>query len=131
MNVHDFEGSTIVRSHEELLDRLRRVRREQYGAFVLGHDDDGPFLWILVNAERAYLHFLPDDSGDHAGFQSFDEEARGDDALVHFLQPHAGEGASFDMPGHTVVGIEVAYKAAAEFFLNARALPPSVVWHEL
>jgi hypothetical protein len=130
MHIDDFDGRTTVHDSSKLVAHLASVRRGPYGAFILSHTDDGPSLWVHINGDVAYLHFFPDNSGDHAGFQATDMTPPKCDEEVHFLQTDGGEGASFDMWRGALVPVVVAYEAASEF-LAAPARPPRVIWAEL
>src|SRR5215468_6637098 len=125
MYVHDLEGLVQIDRPEDLLSRLRSVRKGPYGAFILSRDDIGPSLWIHINRNVAYLHFfLETQSTSHPGFQAWGKDR------VHFVQIDGGEGDSITMPKQTLVSLEAAYKAATEFF-NISTLPSSIRWSEL
>jgi hypothetical protein len=133
MEVYDFEGRVDVDCGEDLLHRLRSVRKGKYGAFILSHDSgDGgqPSLWIQINEDIAYLHYLPDSRGLHAGFQAKDMMPGVCEEAVHFLMVTGTEADSFTVPRETLVPVDAAYKAAEEF-LHEPALPPSITWFEL
>lgn len=133
MEVHDFEGCVGVDSHEDLLHRLRSVRKGRHGAFILSHDsggEDQPSLWIHINEGVAYLHYLPDGAGLHPGFQPRGMMPGGGEEAVRFLIVTGTEADAITMPRETLVPVEVAYRAAEEF-LHEPALPPSVSWFEL
>jgi hypothetical protein len=44
MHVYDLNGTVGVDSADELMRRLRLVRKNEYGAFILSHDPTGPSL---------------------------------------------------------------------------------------
>jgi hypothetical protein len=54
----------------------------------------------------------------------------GCDDSVRFLLISGTDADAIEMPASTLVPVEVAYRAAKEFFLNPR-LPDSVSWFEL
>jgi hypothetical protein len=60
MYVADLEGEIAVDRQDELVARLRSVRKGRYGAFVLQHDDTGPMLCVHMNNDVAYLWFVTD-----------------------------------------------------------------------
>jgi len=128
MVIEDMDGSLAVATEGELLDRLRSVRRGVYGAFILSHDEEEASLFLHMNGEKAYLHFFPDRSGDHPGFQS--RSSSHTDAVCHFVQTDGGEADSFDVSGDTVVSLDLAYAAAVEF-LRAGSMPASINWREV
>jgi hypothetical protein len=133
MEVYDLEGRVDVDCGEDLLHRLRSVRKGKYGAFILSHDssdDSQPSLWIHINEGIAYLHYLPDYRGLHAGFQATGMTPRGCEEAVHFLMVTGAEADSITMPRETLVPVDAAYKGAEEF-LHEPALPPSISWFEL
>ncbi len=130
MNVWDFDGTVQVDHEADLLNRLRSARQGSFGAFVLSHDDAGPALWGHINGDVAYLHFFPDQSGGHPGFQPVMKSPPSCGDRVRFLQIDGSEADSFDMPRGTLIDLETAYKAAGEFLRNP-SLPTSVNWIEL
>ena len=131
MYVHDLEGLVQIDRPEDLLSRLRSVRKGPYGAFILSNDDIGPSLWIHINGNVAYLHFfLESQSTNHPGFQAWSMVPEGCEERVHFVQIDGGEGASITMPKQTLVSLEAAYKAATEF-LNIPTAPSSIRWSKL
>jgi|SRR5215467_9425043 len=131
MYVQDLEDLVAIDRPQALLDRLRSVRKGPYGAFILSHDELGPSLWIFINGDVAYLHFLPESqSTSDPGFQPWGMFPENCEESVHFVQIDGGEGASITMPKQTLVSLEVAYKAATEF-LNMPSLPSSIRWSAL
>lgn len=113
-------------------DELEMVLRERYecdvNSFWLWPDGrEFPKLLILVNADIAYLHYVPADG--HAGFSSI--------GMPPNLQP--GEWSAFYMGSmneeqpivnEAVVSFVDAAKAAREFFASA-GMPRSIKWLEL
>jgi len=131
MYVHDLDGWAQIDRPEDLLSRLRSVRKGPYGAFILSHDDIGPSLWIHINGNVAYLHFfLESQSTSHPGFQAWGMFPEGCEDRVRFVQIDGGEGASITMPKQTLVSLEAAYKAATEF-IHMPTLPSSIRWSAL
>jgi hypothetical protein len=55
----------IVSAFDELLARLRSVRRGDDGAFILDHGQGGS-LWVHIS-DVAFLWFCPDRDGKHPG----------------------------------------------------------------
>ncbi len=129
MEVEDLAGRVSVDRENELEHRLRSIRKGDYGAAVLSHNDRLS-LCILINNNVAYLHFFPDKTGRHPGYQPTGMSLEFCDLQVHFLQIDGGEADSINMPCSTLVPVETAYKAAREFLREA-ALPPSISWIEL
>ena len=131
MYVHDLEGLVQIDRPEDLLNRLRSVRKGRYGAFILSHDDVGPSLWIHINGNVAYLHFFREtQSTSHPGFQAWGMFPESCEDRVHFLQIVGGEADAITAPKQTLVSLEAAYKAATEF-LDIPTLPSSIRWSEL
>src|SRR5262245_14281004 len=92
MYVHDLDGWAQIDRPEDLLSRLRSVRKGPYGAFILSHDDIGPSLWIHINGNVAYLHFfLESQSTSHPGFQAWGMFPEGCEDRVRFVQIDGGE----------------------------------------
>lgn len=132
MQIHDLEGSVRVGSDEELLGRLRGVRKGEYGAFILAHDDVGPLLSVHINGDLAYVHYFDDLSGANAGFQPKDMTPPGCPESVLFVQTDGceGSGSAIEMPDYTICSLDVAYRAATEF-LHDPAKPSCIKWSAL
>jgi hypothetical protein len=128
VEVLDLDGSCRVERDDELLARLRSVRRGTEGAFILSHSG-GKSLWVHINGESAFLCFFPDRDGGHPGFVP-DRMWAGDRREVRFRLVGGSEGDSITVPWWQLVPVEAAYRAAVEF-LHAQSLPPSVTWFEL
>ena len=128
MHLRDFDAECQLDAEEELQTRLRATRRGDFGAFILWHADGGPSLWIHVNKDRAYLHFFPDRSGDHPGFQSSGGPTNGDD--IRFLQTDGSDADSITVPRSAVIPVQEAYAAASEFW-QKNERPRSIRWLEL
>src|SRR5262245_1446414 len=90
--VLDFDGACRVERDDELLARLRSVRRGADGAFILDHGGGGS-LWVHINGDVAFLWFCPDRNGSHPGFVS-DGMWSTDRRDVRFLFVGGGEGRS-------------------------------------
>ena len=130
MQVEDINGAITTVSPVELGPYLIRVRRGAYGAFLLwDQDQGGPSLSISINGDVAYLHYWSGAKG-HAGFQATGMTPPGCPEQVHFLQAGGVEADSFDLPGTTLVGVEIAYRAAREF-LATGTCPTCIRWLEL
>ena len=129
MRLDDFErNANAITTEGELISRLQTVRRGEYGAFFLYHEELFPMLSIQFNGDLAYLHYFP--SEDHPGYQPCRMTPDDCESDVHFIQLDGDEANSFDMPRETLVSVEAAY-AAATAFLHKTALPASVSWLEL
>lgn len=131
MHVDDHKGGSVdVQGSDELIARLRSVRKGPYGTFVLWHDETGPSFWVHINNDVAYLHFFRDQKYDHPGFQptGMAPEDRSDG--VHFVYINGSEADGYTMPPQTLVSVDAAYKAATEF-LKEPVLPASISWFEL
>jgi len=132
MQVDDLQGTVRVRSDEELLARLRSIRKGSYGAFVLAHNNVGPMLFVHINGEFAYLHYFNDLSGQNAGYQPTGMTPPGCPKSVLFVQIDGieGSGSAIEMPASTICSADLAYRAAAQFFHDS-AKPPSINWFAL
>ncbi len=128
MEVFDFDASYQVERDEELLARLRSVRRGCDGAFILSHGGDES-LWGHINGEAAFLCFFPDKNGRHPGFVP-DNMWGGEQHSVRFLLVGGDEGSAIEVPWWQLVPVDVAYQAAVEY-LHSPALPSLVRWFEL
>ena len=128
MEVHDFEGSCRVERDDELLARLRSVRRGADGAFILDHGG-AESLWVHINGDAAFLWFCPDGDGSHPGFVS-DGMWSGDRRDVRFLLVGGDEASSVSVPWWQLVPVDAAYRAAVEYF-HSPSPPASVTWFEL
>jgi len=58
MDIEDLEGRVCVHDEQELVRRLRSVRKGKYGAFILSHDAQGPALWVHIDGSIAYVAAL-------------------------------------------------------------------------
>jgi hypothetical protein len=132
VDVYDLDGQCRVESEDELVARLRSVRREADGAFVLDHGEQGsgPSLWVHIHGDAAYLHYFPDMSGRRAGYAPDRMWPHGPREPVRFRLVGGSAGDSICVPWWQLVPIEVAYGAAVEF-LHSPSLPASVSWMEL
>ncbi len=128
MEVLDFEGSSEVTTDEEVLSRLRSVRRGADGAFILSHGGRQS-LWVHINGEAAFLCFFPDRDGGHPGFVP-DGMWPGDHREVRFRLVGGFEGDTITVTWWQLVPVDAAYQASVEF-LRSPSLPPSVTWFEL
>jgi hypothetical protein len=128
VKVLDFDGTCQLTEDEELLSRLRSVRRGADGAFILSHG--GPTsLWLHFNGEASYLYFFPDQDGTRAGYVP-DGMWPGDHDPVSFQLVGGSEADSITVPGWQLVPVDVAYRAAVEY-LHTDSLPRSIKWLEL
>ncbi len=130
MQVEDFNGTSNIDDADSLVGHLRTVRQGPYGSFILCHSRKEPSLWIMINSAVAYVHYMPDIEGGHAGFQPTGMTPKLCDDNVQFVLTDGSEGNGAVMPASTLVSTEVAYVAAVEFF-NDPALPPCINWLEL
>jgi hypothetical protein len=128
VNVLDFDGECQIGNDDELLARLRSVRRGADGAFILDHGRDES-LWVHLNEDAAFLWFCPDKDGRHPGFVP-DGMWSGDHRDVRFLLVGGSEGDAIRPPWWQLLPVEAAYQAAIEF-LHSPSLPLSVTWFEL
>ena len=117
MQVIDLNGTVHVESEDELLGRLRGVRKGKYGAFVLAHNEVGPLLFVHINGEFAYVHYFDDLSGKNAGYQATGMTPPDCPESVLFVQTDGseGSGSAIEMPDSTICSRDVAYRAAVEF----------------
>jgi hypothetical protein len=128
VQVTDFEGSCKVQSPDELLARLRSVRRGDDGAFILDHG--GPeSLWLHVNGDAAFVWFCLDPATGRAGFVP-DGMWAGERQGVRFRLVGGSDGDTIEVPWWQLLPPEVAYRAAVEY-LHSPARPASVSWFEL
>jgi len=128
VEVHDFDGACCVERDDELLARLRSVRRGADGAFILDHGGGGS-LWVHINGDASFLWFCSDQDGSHPGFVP-DGMWSGDRRDVRFLLVGGDEGSAIIARWWQLLPIEAAYRAAVEY-LHSPSLPASVTWFEL
>ena len=128
MDLWDFDGCSTVGQEEELLARLRSMRRGPDGAFILSHDGDES-LWVHIHGQAAFLWFSPHKDGGNAGFVP-DGMWSGEQREVRFLQTDGSLANSFGVPWQRLLPVEAAYRAAVEY-LHSRGRPSSVSWFEL
>ena len=128
MKIHDLYGSFETDDASRLADRLRTIRRGQYGAFHIARDDDMPYISAHFNSDIAYVHYFGIDG--HPGFQPTDMTPNGCPDDVHFLNTDGSGGGAFDMPAFTLVDAETAIHAILEFATSGD-MPQSIQWFEL
>jgi hypothetical protein len=128
VELQDFDGACQITRVEDLLSRLRTVRRGPDGAFVLDHGGDES-LWVHIHGDAAFLCFFPDKEGGHPGFVP-DGMWSGEKQDVRFLLVDGFEADAIQINWRQLVPLEVAFRAAVEF-LHSPELPPSVSWLEL
>jgi hypothetical protein len=130
MIVEDLEGQIQISSAVQLLARLTSIRKGNYGAFILSHDEDGPSLSLHINGDIAYLHYFPSQTFRHPGFQASGMAPEKCEDSVRFVQVGGERADDITMPRHTLVSIDTAYKAALEF-QGQSGKPRSIEWVEL
>ena len=128
MQLLDFDGECRIERDEDLLSRLRSVRRGSDGAFVLDHGGDES-LWVHINGEAAFLYYFPFRDGRQAGFVPNDMW-QGEHLEVRFLLVDGFESDAIFPPWYQLVTVDTAYQAAIEF-LHSPSLPESLTWLEL
>lgn len=128
MEILDFDGACRVERDDELLARLRSVRRGVDGAFILDHGG-GESLWVHINGDAAFLWFCPNTNGSHPGFVSAGKWSK-DRRDVRFLLVGGDEASSISVPWWQLLPVDTAYAAAVEY-LNSQSRPASVTWFEL
>jgi hypothetical protein len=128
LNVRDFDGVCQVERDDELLARLRSVRRGIDGAFILDHGGDES-LWVHIRGDAAFLWVCPGTDGKHPGFVP-DGMWPGEHQNVRFLQVSGREADAITVLWQQLVPVETAYRAAVEY-LHRRSLPESIRWFEL
>jgi len=128
VEVLDFDGACRVERDDELLARLRSVRRGADGAFILDHGG-GESLWVHINGDAAFLWFCPNTNGSHPGFVS-DGKWSKDRRDVRFLLVGGDEGSSISVRWWQLLPVDAAYRAAVEY-LHSPSRPASVTWFEL
>ena len=124
----DFDGDRQVDREDDLLARLREARHGEFGHFILQHVDGGPSLWVEINGEVAYVHYFPNDPGDHAGFHAEGMTPTECDEFVTMCLPG---GQRDPVKREQLVPVAAAYRAALEFMRNPAEPPPAVTWAEL
>jgi len=116
-----------VHQDDELLVRLRSVRRGADGAFILDHGGGGA-LFVHIHGDAAFLWFQPD-TEDHPGFVP-NGMWSGDHHDVRFLQVNGTESDAIFVPWWQLLPVDAACRAAIEY-LHSPTLPTSVTWFEL
>jgi hypothetical protein len=128
MQISDLQSDDVhVASEDELLRRLRTVRKGERGAFILAYDGAGPLLFVHISGGLAYVHYFDDLSGENAGCQPTGMTPPCCPEKVQFLMTDGSEGSAIEMPDSTVCSVDLAYRAASEFFRDP-AKPPSIDW---
>jgi hypothetical protein len=131
LRIDDMQGELRVEGREDLLRRLRSVRRGDYGAFMLTHEheESDRGLFIMINKDVAHLYFTLDEYAGQDSFQPIGMTPPGCPEQVHFLQTTCTE-ADFDIEKELLVSTDVAYGAAAEF-LESPNPPLCVRWDSI
>jgi hypothetical protein len=127
VNLLDFEGACQIWREDELIARLRSVRRGPYGAAILDHGP-GASLSVFINGGAASLWFCLDMDGWHPGYVP-DRMWAGERRTVRFEMVGCRALARVDVPWWQLAPADAAYVAAAEF-LRSRSLPASARWAE-
>jgi hypothetical protein len=111
MEVYDLDGRVDLDCDKDLIHRLRSARRGKYGAIILRHDgrdNNQPSLYIHINGDLAYLHYFPDNQGQHPGFQAKGMMAGDCEEDVRFLMT---SGMSLDARPRSSRNIPIAHLA--------------------
>jgi hypothetical protein len=128
VRVTDFDGWCVVEGDDDLLARLRSVRRGADGAFVLDHG--GPeSLWVHVNGDAAFVWFNPGQGENRAGAVP-DGMWPGEQREVCFRLVSEFAGDTITVPWWQLLRVEAMYRAALDY-LHSRSRPASVSWFEL
>jgi hypothetical protein len=127
VEVLDLDGACEVERDDELLTRLRFVRRGVDGAFILKHGPES--LWVHIHGDAAFLCFFPDADGRHPGFVP-DGMWPGERQNVRFRLVGGTEADAITVAWWQLLPVELAYRAAVEY-LHTRSQPLSVSWLEL
>lgn len=95
--------------------------------FWIFRESEFPHLAILVNQDRACVHYFPEEG--HPGFRSRGEvEGPLDEEYLVFYTNTPQE--ELTVPAKASVPVDLAIRAAREFFADPR-LPPALRWDEL
>jgi hypothetical protein len=128
MELWDFDGCYEVARDDELLARLRSVRRGPDGAFILSHGGEES-LFVHFHGDAGFLWFVPDRDGKHPGFVP-QGMWPGERREICFLQTNGIQADSILVPWWQLVPEQAAYRAAVEY-LHSPTPPSSISWLEL
>ena len=119
MNLGSMEGDFQYATKEEIAGHIRRSAALPFDDIWLGGGSEYPCLAILVNGDKACVHYF---EADGVMWQSYGDCPEG----TVFL---AG-GEEWKAPADTVVSIERAICCAEEFF-ESENRPECIAWQKL
>ena len=119
MNLGSVEGDFQYRAKEEIAGHIRRSAALPFDDIWLGGGSEYPCLAVLVNGDRACVHYF---EAEGVMWQSQGDFSKG----TVFL---AG-GEEWNAPAGTVVSIESAICCAEEFF-DSMKRPDCIEWQRL
>jgi len=132
MNIHGEEVKIVSVEHLEELLRTT-PRHEEYAAFFLWTNEEGPELWLHFNGDNAYIRFWKTTDGSHLGYQP-DPSNRSKSLIepynITFLQIGASWGEYIQPSIYHTVPVEQAIEVAKEFGETGK-LPSCINWFEL
>ena len=126
MHIHDLDGYFETENETELIERLRTVRRGPYGAFVLQHASDYPYMSVHVNDDLAYIGFFP---SAESLFVPSGMSPLEDAGEIRFVLVGGDAADDIYACAEDVVPFSLAVRAACQFLMTV-GLPDSITWQE-
>jgi hypothetical protein len=127
MIIHDFLGQHTCDNEEELLRILSVRAKNKSNDFELCHEEQYPYLAILVNGDKACVHYFLNES-DSGHYTYVEENGLSGEGFTTF---HIGsEESETQIENRLVIPVEKAYIAAKVFF-NERKMTTELLWYAL
>jgi hypothetical protein len=127
MRVFDLDGQFETADEIELIARLRSVRRGAYGAFLLSHADEYPYMSVHFNGDLAYIGYYP--SEGHPPYVPSGMSPVDSDDDVRFALVGGTAADDIYACAQEVIPDSLAIRAACQF-LASDAPPDSIKWQE-
>jgi hypothetical protein len=124
MQINRFHDPIAAENVEQLRQHLRFRNADGFACFWMWHDKGTAFA-VMLNGDRAYVHFFP--AGGSAGCQAVSPQSKEPDDYIDFL---ADNHEPTPMPRSLTVSAEQASQALEEFFVTGQR-PSSLNWAEL
>jgi len=125
LEIFDFEGRQEASSAEQLHRALSRRFDGGNHFEIAAVGRQYPMLDLMVSGDLAVVHYFAAEGS--AGTQSIGDVG---DAVETVEFPEDRAGATFTMPGSTVVSMATAISCAEEFSIDLQR-PTAVTWFEL
>ena len=127
LNIFDFFGQYTCNSETELLQILNNRAKNNSNDFELRHEGPYPYLAMLVNGDKACVHYFLN-VNDCGYYASIEDKGLNRDGFTIF---HIGsEESGTQVWNRMVIPIEKATIAATAFFHQSK-MAPELFWYTL